>query len=312
MDILQPQSKLNKTNPLSHKLQKLLSISLDNEQTKEAFKELSTFYTDNTAVARRNLMNNIEQQEMLINNSFLNSLKKVNDEVVLLEKELNAMNSMFNEMANELTDKKNNMKHIIQQTNILNKEKKQLELKKNISESFLSKFTLTEEEINCLTVRGPLQRPFFEAMAHLQKIINDCQILLISNNQKAGLEIMDKMSGYQEKAFDNLFHWAQAETRIMTKENPEITSLFRDALVILRQRQVLFQLCMDEIAQIRKEAIVKSFIDALTVGGPEGIPRPIEFFAHDPLRYVGDMLAWIHQTLASEREMLQGLFDVRG
>jgi len=69
---------------------------------------------------------------------------------------------------------------------------------------------------------------------------------------------------------------------------------------------------MDEIAQIRREAIVKSFIDALTVGGPEGIPRPIEFFAHDPLRYIGDMLAWIHQTLASEREMLQGLFDVRG
>jgi len=33
------------------------------------------------------------------------------------------MNSMFNEMANELTDKKNNMKHIIQQTNILNKQK---------------------------------------------------------------------------------------------------------------------------------------------------------------------------------------------
>jgi len=55
------------------------------------------------------------------------------------------------------------------------------------------------------------------------------------------LEIMEKMTAYQEKAFDNLFHWAQAETRIMTKENPEITSLFRDALVILRQRQVLFQ-----------------------------------------------------------------------
>jgi len=79
MDILQPQNKLNKTNPLSHKLQKLLNISLENEQTKEAFKELSTFYTDNTAVARRNLMNNIEQQEMLINNTFLSSLKKVND-----------------------------------------------------------------------------------------------------------------------------------------------------------------------------------------------------------------------------------------
>ena len=36
---------------------------------------------------------------------------------------------MFNEMSTELTDKKNNMKHIIEQTNILNKEKYVLNIK---------------------------------------------------------------------------------------------------------------------------------------------------------------------------------------
>ena len=29
---------------------------------------------------------------------------------------------------------------------------------------------------------------------------------------------------------------------------------------------------------------------------------------HDPLRYVSDMLAWVHQALASERELLASLF----
>lgn len=38
------------------------------------------------------------------------------------------------------------------------------------------------------------------------------------------------------------------------------------------------------------------------------MPRPIEMHAHDPRRYLGDMLAWVHQSLASERELLQGLF----
>lgn len=32
--------------------------------------------------------------------------------------------------------------------------------------------------------------------------------------------------------------------------------------------------------------IVKAFITALTIGGPNGMPRPIELHAHDPLRYV--------------------------
>lgn len=38
------------------------------------------------------------------------------------------------------------------------------------------------------------------------------------------------------------------------------------------------------------------------------MPRPIEMNAHDPRRYLGDMLAWVHQALASERELLISLF----
>ena len=59
---------------------------------------------------------------------------------------------------------------------------------------------------------------------------------------------------------------------------------------------------MDEYASTRRNAIVRAFIDALTRGGPGGMPRPIELSSHDPLRYVGDMLAWTHQATASEKE----------
>ncbi|KAF5313345.1 hypothetical protein D9611_008602 [Ephemerocybe angulata] len=42
--------------------------------------------------------------------------------------------------------------------------------------------------------------------------------------------------------------------------------------------------------------------------GPGGLPRPIELHAHDPIRYVGDMLAWVHQSIAAEREFLGAVF----
>lgn len=41
------------------------------------------------------------------------------------------------------------------------------------------------------------------------------------------------------------------------------------------------------------------------------MPRPIELHAHDSQRYVGDMLAWVHQATAGEREFLESLFGVR-
>ena len=37
------------------------------------------------------------------------------------------------------------------------------------------------------------------------------------------------------------------------------------------------------------------------------MPRPIELHSHDPLRYVGDILAWLHQACASEHEHLATL-----
>lgn len=38
------------------------------------------------------------------------------------------------------------------------------------------------------------------------------------------------------------------------------------------------------------------------------MPRPIEMHAHDAKRYLGDMLAWVHQSLASEKDLLTSLF----
>lgn len=69
---------------------------------------------------------------------------------------------------------------------------------------------------------------------------------------------------------------------------------------------------LGQLAEIRQDTVLSSFITALTRGGPSGLPRPIEIHAHDPLRYVGDMLAWVHQAIAAEREFLESLFDVKG
>lgn len=67
---------------------------------------------------------------------------------------------------------------------------------------------------------------------------------------------------------------------------------------------------MQVLTTTRQGAILTAFLDALTRGGPNGLPRPIEIHAHDPTRYVGDMLAWVHQATASEHELLESLFGV--
>lgn len=62
------------------------------------------------------------------------------------------------------------------------------------------------------------------------------------------------------------------------------------------------------LSNLRSSSLLALFLDALTRGGPGGLPRPIELHAHDPQRYVSDMLAWVHQATAGEREFLESLF----
>lgn len=107
-----------------------------------------------------------------------------------------------------------------------------------------------------------------------------------------------------------VFRWVQAECRSLgDNDTPEVSDLLKTAAQSLKDRPVLFKYCAEEVANTRHNALFRRFITALTRGGPGGMPRPIEVHAHDPLRYVGDMLAWIHQALASERELAMALFS---
>ena len=87
----------------------------------------------------------------------------------------------------------------------------------------------------------------------------------------------------------------------MVSESPEIHPLLVEALAALSERKTLLNYTMDELCMVRKGVVSRGFIDALTRGSSASGPtntsvKPIEMHAHDPVRYIGDMLAWIHQV----------------
>jgi len=117
------------------------------------------------------------------------------------------------------------------------------------------------------------------------------------------------MSIYQEAGFEKLFRWTQSEMKVLGREGVDLPPTLHRAIQALRDRPVLFTTCLEEVCGVRRSLVIRTFIDALTRGGPGGTPRPIELHAHDPMRYVGDMLAWLHQAVASEREFLEHLLS---
>lgn len=192
-------------------------------------------------------------------------------------------------------------------------EKEQVETKQELLKAFNSHFIISDDDIAALTSTAePVDDRFFAVLARAKRIQSDCEILLGTENQSLGLEILDQVSRNLNGAFQKLYRWIQKEFKSLNLENPQISSAIRKALRVLAERPSLFQSCLDFFAEAREHILSDTFFEALTgtlVSGEEDKNvKPIELVAHDPLRYVGDMLAWTHSATVGEREALEALF----
>ncbi|KAK6158558.1 hypothetical protein DH2020_005872 [Rehmannia glutinosa] len=294
---------------LSRKLKKVLETRTDTPDLLASLNTLSSFYSENTPHSRRNLRSTIEKRGLSINEEFLAASASAQQALDQVEEEVNALAECCDKIAKALSNCNATTGDIISTTERLKQELENTTQRQEIASFFLRDYQLSNDEINALR-EEELSENFFKALAHVHEIHANCKVLLRTHHQRAGLELMDMMAVYQEGAYERLCRWVQAECRRLGDfDNPEVSELLKTAVRCLKARPVLFKYCAEEVANMRHNALFRRFISALTRGGPGGLPRPIEVHAHDPLRYVGDMLGWLHQALASERELVLALLD---
>ncbi|CAA6667106.1 unnamed protein product [Spirodela intermedia] len=295
---------------LSRKLRKVLNETrTDSPELLASLEALSSFYGENTPAARRGLKSTIEHRALALNHEFLLASLPAQEALDRVGDEVNALAECCDQIARALNSCSESTGDIINTTERLKQELDITIQRQEIASCFLRDYQLSNEEISALRDEE-LNENFFKALAHVQEIHANCKILLRTHHQRAGLELMDMMAVYQEGAYERLCRWVQAECKKLgDTDNPEVSELLKTAVRCLKERPVLFKYCAEEVANMRHHALFRRFISALTRGGPGGMPRPIEVHAHDPLRYVGDMLGWLHQALASERELVHVLLD---
>ncbi|KAI8517720.1 Golgi transport complex subunit 6 [Branchiostoma belcheri] len=262
-----PASSQSQSNPLARKLNKILESRLDNDKEMlDALEALSQFFGENSLRSRRNLRGDIEHRSLTINEEFAVAFKEQLDGI---HEDVRAMSECCQDMTSRLKVAKEQTHDLINQTTKLQAESQLLQMKSEVADAFLSKFQLQPAEMKVL--RGGhntnMTEDFFSALERAKSIHNDVKVLLRTNQQTAGLEIMESMALHLETAYERLYRWTQAECRLLTGDSLEVSPLLCQAMSALQDRPVLF-------------------------------------------RYVGDMLAWLHQATASEKEYLQAVLKM--
>ncbi|WWC58354.1 uncharacterized protein I303_100894 [Kwoniella dejecticola CBS 10117] len=340
----------SRTNPISLRIYKTVGTSFDDPSSREALELVSSFYSSSSstikgkgksdqqdgftsdnveeglprrrtlkgqsaATARKWLKKDIESTLATGSQNFLKAFAEVDEKLEVLREHMREMQVRCDQVQSELDQANSGTKYLLERADGLRSQRASAQLRQSLITLFLSKFTLSESELAALGSREvAVGQALFDALDRTEKIRKDCEVLLGGEEGKmqAGLDIMRATSDQMESGYKKIHRWCQFEFRQFTRETQlEVSPVMREAIRRLRERPPLLKDALQGLTSTRSASILQAFLDALTRGGPNGLPRPIELHAHDPTRYVGDMLAWVHQATASEHEFLDGLFGVK-
>ncbi len=300
-------------NPLSTKLTSVLSTSYVDSDFREALALLDERELTNSAETRRRLRLDVQKEVIDSNGEIIAEFGRVAEQLRRIGSTIDTLNKSYQEMQGHVTAAHGATSSTLEEANVLLTRRRNVETKQQLLKAFREHFVLSEDETASLTLTAePVDDRFFAVLAKAKLIRKDCEVLLGFENQTLGLDVMDQTSKGLNLAFQKLYRWTQKEFKTLNLENPQINSSIRRALRVLAERPSLFQNCLDFFAEAREQILSDSFYLALTGTSASGTKdhsvKPIELAAHDPLRYVGDMLAWTHSAAVSEREALEVLF----
>ncbi|KAF5692121.1 oligomeric golgi complex subunit 6 [Fusarium circinatum] len=303
--------------PLTSKVTSVLSTTHSDTEFRDALALFDERGIQNDAETRRRVRLDLQKEVIDSDGEVVAEFGRVAEQLRRIKTTIDKLNNGYEDMKSQVVEAHRQTLPALSEAPCLLEQKRQVEVKQELLGAFKKHFVMSENEVAALTQTAePVDDRFFDALSKAKKISKDCEILLGFEKQTLGLELMEQTSKNINFGFQKLYKWIQREFKTLNLENPQMNSSIRRALRVLAEKPSLFQNCLDFFSEARERILSDSFYVALTGASPSGTEdpsvKPIDMLAHDPLRYVGDMLAWIHSATVSEREALEVLFVAEG
>ncbi|CAJ1421572.1 unnamed protein product [Effrenium voratum] len=307
------------SSQLTKKLQKALTLRIDSQGSRDALKCLSGFFTENTVHTRRNLRSSIEGESLLLHkDDFVNSFGALERQLENLDHLVEELDGAVQRAGDQLKASRSETQASLEKAAALRKESVSIDLKQQVLDRFLGRFRLSEADTQAVRSGDrPLDDDFFTAFERLEQVrANARHMLNTSGQQTSGVDILHETSEILEASYERMFVWVQQQCRgprdvaVAKSTSAELDTpagnVLKRVLRLLRERPVYFNHCLRDIARVRKQALQQRFLEALSQGDGYGT-RPIELQAGEPVRFVSDMFAWIHENVTTEQEALGSL-----
>ena len=278
---------------------------------------------------KRALRSDLEFRGLHLAEKVLQETKPLYDTVTSLENSVSGISSACETMKSRLESTQTQTDELLKQAERCQQEKEQVDRKLDQVNRFLRNHTLTREEVDMLynaDLNESSQRDeFLDILDRISSIRKQCNSIISQKHHMAGLQILETMAQYQEVGMDRLYQWLHHQSSLLgnpesTKERLEaddVMDSIYQALTVLSTRRAYFNASLDAIVDARRSYVLRSFIKvakSLTQRLQENSESlhmdSSPSATSESVRVVSDILAWIHQTTASERDIIEPLIEL--
>lgn len=321
------------------RINKVLAMRTDSVAMLEALDAISEFYVSNTVDARRMLRQDLELQNINLAKKFLAEFENVRNRIDEVQSLSEKLETACGGLASRVKDADENMKSFMEKASQLENKRNFYQAQSKEIKTFLSRFQLSNAEIDLLyhanIDSAESANAFFEVLHRLKSAYADCKNMVEQHCYTVGFELLEILGQHQDMAYQHLFEWVKGKCDALSEagatDDMDTNTKLQISIRFLKKLPIYFDQCQDLLVNSRRTQLVQRFAVALTQGdgnsssavtaaggnsGPSSNPgsskhpssRALDLHAHDAARYVGGMLAWMHQAVASEMEFLEAIF----
>ncbi|AMD21069.1 HEL212Wp [Eremothecium sinecaudum] len=205
------------------------------------------------------------------------------------------------------------------QVDSLRKQLENLKLKRKILIGIRDNMTLNQVEDEQLS-SGVIDDQYFKLINKLMAIKERATYLISLSNPMAGKALLEKVNNYLQYANKRIYNYLMDflyEYESMSKtfgernlESKDSTlGVFQDCLIYLSNDLKYFNDFLAAVVSLRSKKLFEEFLSQFDIENKKS--KPIILSAHDPARYLGDVLAYVHSVIANEADFLKSLFTLQ-
>lgn len=271
------------------------------------------------SLSRKSLRSNLENELLKLHSSTLDDFCPIVRRIKRLVKPIEQIQKISHEILNSEINGVNDHAWLIDThlSDMLNKLK-QLKSKKLLLTGIRDNLTLTQVEHDCLQ-NGPINESYFEIINKIMQIKEKATYLLAFGDLKAVNFLLEQSMSHLEvcnrKIYNYLVDFLHEYESIsktfgerLFNESDTSLTIFQRSLIYLSNDLQYFGDFLKKVTNMRSKKVLDDFLSQFDINtrtnGIHGILLPV----HDPIRYLGDILAYIHSLIVNENDFIHSLF----